>query len=49
METQKSFYVTDWMDSRSRLSPDRIALEEAATGREISYRAWNASANRTAN
>ncbi|MBK8032433.1 MAG: long-chain fatty acid--CoA ligase [Chloroflexi bacterium] len=49
METQKSFYVTDWLDRRAKLSPDRIALEEAATGREISYRAWNASANRTAN
>jgi fatty-acyl-CoA synthase len=49
METQKSFYVTDWLDRRAKLSPDRIALEEAATGREISYRDWNASANRTAN
>ncbi len=49
METQKSFYVTDWLDRRAQLSPDRIALELAATGREISYREWNATANRTAN
>lgn len=49
MEAQKSFFVTDWLDRRAKLSPDRIALEEAATGREISYRQWNASANQTAN
>ena len=48
-ELQKSHYVTDWLDRRAKLSPERIALEDAATGREISYREWNAAANRTAN
>jgi len=46
---QKSYFVTDWLDRRAKLSPARIALEEAATGREISYREWNVNANRTAN
>jgi fatty-acyl-CoA synthase len=48
-EAQKSFYVTDWLDRRAKLTPGRIALEDAATGAEISYRRWNASANQTAN
>src|SRR5258708_4419234 len=49
MEPQKSFYVADWLHKRATLSPERIALEDAATGTEISYRQWNVSANRTAN
>ena len=49
METQTSFYVTDWLDRRAKQSPERIALEEAASGRLITYRDWNTSANRTAN
>ncbi len=49
MEAQKSFYVTDPLDRRAKLSPDRVALREAATGRAISYREWNAVANQTAN
>ncbi len=48
-DLQKSHYVTDWLDRRANLSPERIALEDAATGREISYRQWNAAANQTAN
>ncbi len=48
-QLQKSHYVTDWLDRRAKLSPERIALEDAATGREVSYRQWNAAANRTAN
>jgi fatty-acyl-CoA synthase len=48
VETQKSFYVTDWLDRRAKLSGERIALHDAAAGRDISYREWNATANRTA-
>lgn len=47
--------VTDWLARRAALSPDRIALTDAtrstsatAAGEKISYRAWNATANRTA-
>ncbi|MBK8032432.1 MAG: long-chain fatty acid--CoA ligase [Chloroflexi bacterium] len=49
VEPQKSFFVTDWLDRRAKLSGDRIALHDALSGRDISYRAWNAIANRTAN
>ncbi len=48
-ETQKSFYVTDWLQRRAQLTPERIALEDAATGNAVSYRTWNAVANQTAN
>ena len=46
---QRSYYVTDWLDKRARLTPDRIALIEYATGEETTYRDWNIRANRTAN
>ena len=49
MEHQKSHFVTDWLEKRARLSPERVALEDAITGQIITYRAWNAQANRTAN
>ncbi len=49
MESQKSFFVPDFLDKRARLSPQRIALHDATTGRELTYAAWNAAANRTAN
>ncbi len=48
-ELQKSYYVTDWLDRRAKLSPERIALEDAASGHEVSYRDWNAAANQSAN
>lgn len=48
-ELQKSHFVTDWLDRRAKLSPDRIALTDAATGLNITYGEWNAAANRTAN
>ncbi|MBE2269897.1 MAG: long-chain fatty acid--CoA ligase [Anaerolinea sp.] len=48
METQKSFYVTDWLDRRSKLSGSRIALHDVATGCDITYREWNKTVNRTA-
>ncbi|NDJ60891.1 MAG: long-chain fatty acid--CoA ligase [Chloroflexi bacterium] len=49
METQKSFFVPDWLEKRAQLSPERIALQDAATGQELTYAAWNINANRTAN
>src|SRR5258708_11421830 len=49
MERQKSFYVADWLHKRATLSPDRIALEDAVTGGQITYREWNVAANRAAN
>ena len=48
MERQKSFFVTDWLDRRAKLSPERIALEDAVSGREITYFEWNELANQTA-
>jgi fatty-acyl-CoA synthase len=48
MEPQKSFYVTDWLDKRARLTPHSIGLVDAGTGQELTYAAWNAAANRTA-
>ncbi len=47
-ELQKSHFVTDWLDRRAKLSPDRIALTDAASGQNITYAEWNANANRTA-
>jgi fatty-acyl-CoA synthase len=49
METQQSSYVTDWLDKRSKLTPDRIALVEGLDGPKITFREWNDRANRTAN
>jgi len=49
MIAQQSFYVTDWLHRRAQLSPNRIALQDAATGREITYFEWNATANRVTN
>ncbi len=46
---QASHYVTDWLDKRARLTPDRVALVDYATGATTSYAEWNARANRTAN
>jgi fatty-acyl-CoA synthase len=45
---QRSSYVTDWLEKRARLTPDRVGLIDMATGRELCYAEWNASANRTA-
>lgn len=40
--------AADWLAKRARLSPNRVALIDAATGRRISYAEWNARANRAA-
>jgi len=44
----QSTYVTDWLDKRSRLTPDRVGLVDYRTGEETSYRDWNARVNSTA-
>ncbi len=49
MDAQKSFYVTDWLDKRAKLTPERIALRDIQGEREITFAEWNARANRTAN
>jgi fatty-acyl-CoA synthase len=41
--------VTDWLDKRARLTPDRVALIDYATGAETTYAEWNERANQTAN
>jgi fatty-acyl-CoA synthase len=46
---QQSQYVTDWLDKRARLTPDRVALIDYTSGLEITYAEWNQRANRTAN
>ena len=46
---QQSHYVTDWLDKRARLTPDKVALIDKASGEEITYAAWNERVNRTAN
>lgn len=49
MESQKSFYVTDWLDKRAQLTPERIGLHDLASGKDFTFAEWNAQANRTAN
>lgn len=49
MESQKSYYVTDWLDKRAKLSPDRVGVYDTINERELTYRQWNAAANQTAN
>jgi len=40
--------AADWLAKRARLSPNRVAIIEAATGRRLSYAEWNARANQAA-
>ncbi|MEA2024315.1 MAG: long-chain fatty acid--CoA ligase [Actinomycetota bacterium] len=47
--TQPSHFVTDWLDKRAKLTPDRVAVIDYATGSETTFAEWNARANRTAN
>lgn len=49
MQPQKSFYVTDILQRRADLSPERIALTCTITGRDITYAQWNQQAMQTAN
>ncbi|MBT8049608.1 MAG: long-chain fatty acid--CoA ligase [Gammaproteobacteria bacterium] len=46
---QTSHFVTDWLDKRARLTPDRLALIDYASGQETTYAQWNRRANRLAN
>ena len=46
---QQSHYVSDWLDKRAKLTPDRVALIDYATGSETTFEQWNERANRTAN
>lgn len=46
---QQSHFVTDWLDKRARLTPERVALVDYRDGSETTFAEWNARANRTAN
>lgn len=46
---QQSHYVTDWLDRRAKLTPERVALINYATGLETTFFEWNERANKTAN
>ena len=46
---QKSLYVTDFLERRAQLTPDRLAIRDTITGRDYTYAEWNAQANQTAN
>jgi len=46
---QQSGYVTDFLERRAQLTPDRLAIRDTLTGRDYTYAAWNAQANQTAN
>ena len=41
--------VTDWLDKRAKLTPDRVALIDYLSGSETTFAEWNERANRTAN
>jgi fatty-acyl-CoA synthase len=46
---QKSTYVTDFLQRRAQLTPQRLAIRDTITGRDLTYAAWNAQVNQTAN
>ena len=46
---QSSHYVADWLDKRAKLTPDRIALVDYATGSQTTYAEWNKRVNQAAN
>ena len=42
-------FLGDWLGRRAWLTPDKVALVDAANGnRPITYRQWNQAANRSA-
>ena len=49
MNPHESAYVTDWLAKRAGLTPDRVGLIEGLGGAQITYSAWNARVNQTAN
>jgi fatty-acyl-CoA synthase len=46
---QKSFYITDFLQRRAQLTPERLAIRDTITSRDLTYAAWNAQVNQTAN
>ena len=49
MIPQTSHYATDWLEKRTQLTPNRVALIEGLGGPEVTFREWNERVNRTAN
>jgi len=45
----QSHYVTDWLGKRARLTPDRVALVDYASGSSTTFAEWDERVNRTAN
>jgi len=41
--------VTDWLDKRAKLTPDRVALIDYVSGSKTTFAEWNERVNRTAN
>ncbi len=46
---QQSHFVTDWLEKRAQLTPERIALTDTIAGGDVTFAEWNARANQTAN
>jgi len=46
---QQSLYITDFLERRSQLTPERLAILDTISGADITYAAWHAQATRTAN
>jgi fatty-acyl-CoA synthase len=49
MITQKSLYVTDVLQRRAQLTPNRLAIRDTLTGTDHTYAAWYAHVVQTAN
>ncbi|MBW7884852.1 MAG: long-chain fatty acid--CoA ligase [Caldilineaceae bacterium] len=41
-------FVGDWLARRAQLTPDKVAVVDTVAGRDVTYAAWNAQANRSA-
>jgi fatty-acyl-CoA synthase len=46
---QQPLGVTDWLDKRAKLTPDRVALIDYVSGSKTTFAEWNERVNRTAN
>ena len=46
---QASHFVTDWLEKRAQLTPERIGLTDTIAGADVTFAQWNARANQTAN
>jgi fatty-acyl-CoA synthase len=46
---QPSHFVTDWLEKRAQLTPDRVALIDQDSGTETTFAEWDQRVNRTAN